>query len=209
MTKIKMTLHRALAELKLIDSKIDKAITSVEPSGIMQKDKLVNGFYEKDSFEKEAKSKLQSVADLIDRKFIIKSAVVKANSTTFVEIAGKKMSISDAINFKGIVEFKKTLIGQLKARHAQAKTKVEQKNKVVDDNALKLAEAALQKDNVKINEGDAVAITEPYIEKNRFLLVDPLDVEQKVELLENEVNQFETEIDAVLSEINALTVIEI
>ena len=60
MEKSKMTIHRALAELKLIDSRIEKAINIVEPTGLMQLGKLVNGFYSKDEFEKEVKSKYQS-----------------------------------------------------------------------------------------------------------------------------------------------------
>lgn len=209
MTKQKMTIHRALAELKLIDSRIEKGINNVEPTGLMQEGKLVNGFYPKDDFEKEAQAKLQSVTDLIDRKNDIKSAITKANGTTIVEIAGKKMTISDAINYKTVIGFKKALIKQLVNKHNQAKAKVEQNNKQVDDNALRLAEAALQKDNVKINDGDAVAITEPYIKKNKFTLVDPLKVEELEEKLQTEVNEFEAEVDAVLSEINALTIIEV
>ena len=56
-----MTIHRALAELKLIDSRIDKSIDSINPSGVMQKDKLVNNFYKKDKFESDAKAKYQSI----------------------------------------------------------------------------------------------------------------------------------------------------
>lgn len=205
----KMTIHRALAELKLIDSRIEKGINSVEPTGLMQDGKLVNGFYKKDEFEKEANAKLQSVTDLIDRKNAIKSAITKANGTTMVEIAGKQMTISDAINYKTVIGFKKLLIKQLVNKHNQAKAQVEKNNKQVDDNALRLAEAALQKDNVKINDGDAVAITEPYLKKNRFSLVDPLGIEKLSVKLQEEVDEFEAEVDAVLSEINALTQIEI
>lgn len=85
-----MTIHRALAELKLIDSKIEKAISIIEPTGVMQTNKLVNNFYKKEDFEKEAKAKYQSVIDLIERKNKIKSAIVIANGITEVEILGKK-----------------------------------------------------------------------------------------------------------------------
>ncbi len=205
----KMTIHRALSELKLIDARIEKAIAAIEPTGITQKDKLVNQFYKKEDFEKEAKAKFQSVNDLIERKNKIKSAIVKANGITQVEINGEKMTIADAINFKQIIGFKKNLITTLEQKHQKAKATAEQKNKEVEDNALRLAEAALQKDNVKINDGDAVAITEPYLTRNLFHLVDPLKVEELVEKLQTEVNDFESEVDAVLSEINAVTVIEI
>lgn len=205
----KMTIHRALSELKLINARIEKAISAIEPTGVTQKDKLVNQFYKKEDFEKEAKAKFKSVNDLIERKNKIKSAIVNANGVTQVEINGEKMTIADAINFKQVIDFKKKLIATLEQKHRNAKATAEQNNKQVEDNALRLAEAALQKDNVKINDGDAVAITEPYLTKNQFHLVDPLKVDELAEKLQKAVNDFESEVDAVLSEINAVTVIEI
>ena len=207
--KQKMTIHRALAELKLIDAKVTKAIETLTPSGIVQGEQLVNGVYDRKEFEKDAKAKLQSATDLIKRKNDIKSAITKANAETIVTIADKSMTISDAINFKTVIELKKELISGLVTKHNQTKKNLETNNTTIDANALRLAEAALQKDNVKINDGDAVAITEPYLKKNKFHLVDPLGVEKLSEKLQEEIDNFEVEVDAVLSEINALTVIEI
>lgn len=205
----KLTIHRGLAELKLLDARIKKGIEQISPSGIMQEGKLVNGYYPKEKFEKAALSKFQSIQDLIERKNLIKSAIIKANIETEVEIAGKKYSIADAINFKATILLRKSLIQALDSKHKQAKAKAEEQNKRVDDNALKLAEAALQKDHVKINDGDAIAITEPYIKRNKYHLIDPLNTEELTAKLQDEVDEFETEVDAVLSEINALTYIDV
>lgn len=207
--KTKMTIHRGLAELKLLDARIEKNINLLLPSEIMQEGKLVNDYYKKEEFEKNAKAKFQSIQDLIKRKNLIKSAIVKVNTITEVQIGEKKYTIADAINFKAIIKAKKILVEELTTKHRQAKAKAEEKNKKVDDNALRLAEAALQKDNVKINDGDAIAITEPYVKKNKFHLIDPLSVEELVAKLQEEIDEFETEVDAVLSEINAVTYIEI
>jgi hypothetical protein len=46
-----------------------------------------------------------------------------------------------------------------------------------------------------------------YIENNTFDLVDPIGVSGKIQELENEINEFEAEIDAVLSTSNAMTMI--
>jgi len=205
----KMTIHRALAELKLIDARIEKAIEAMEPTGLTQSGRLVNQVYKREEFEESARAKFQSVNDLIERKTKIKSAIVRANGVTLVTINEKNMTIADAINFKYVVEYKKKLINTLEKRHRSMVAKMEMTNKQVEDNALKLAEAALQKDNVKISDGDAVAITGPYIEKNQFHLIDPLKVEELVGKLRDEVNAFESEVDAVLSEINAVTIIEV
>lgn len=212
MEKQKMTIHRALAELKLIDSRIDKAINVVEPTGLMQKDKLVNGFYVKDDFEKDVKAKYQSVTDLIDRKNKIKSAIVKANGSTDVTIGGKTMTIADAINFKTVIAVKKNLIDTLKKKHNSVKAKFNSENEKINNVALENAKIMIGKqgdDRVKPNDEDVKNIVEPFVKRNEFHLIDPLKVEELTEKLQNEVDEFEVEVDAVLSEINSLTEIEI
>lgn len=207
-----MTIHRALAELKLIDSKIEKAISVIEPTGVMQTNKPVNGFYQKEDFETQAKAKFQSVVDLIERKNRIKSAIVTANGITQVEIAGVKMTIADAINFKAVVIFKKTLIATLLKKHNVVKSKFIIENEKINDIALENAKIMIGKqgDNtVKPTDQDVKAIIEPFIKRNEFQMVDPLNVEELTQKLQNEVDNFEMEVDAVLSEINAITIIEL
>jgi len=212
METTKMTIHRALSELKLIDARIEKAINVIEPTGLMQVNKPVNGFYSKEDFEAEAKAKYQSVTDLIDRKNAIKSAIVKANGTTTVKIGEKTMTISDAINFKVVIVVKTNLINTLTKKHNAVKAKFTKDNEKINNVALENAKIMIGKqgdDRVKPNDEDVKNIIEPFIKRNEFHLVDPLKVEELIENLQNEVNEFEAEVDAVLSEINAITVIEI
>ena len=206
-----MTIHRALAELKLIDSKIEKAISVIEPTGIMQVNKLVNNFYKKEDFENDAKSKFQSVIDLIERKNKIKSAIVTANGVTEVNISGIKMTIADAINFKSIIVFKKNLIETLIKKHNAIKSKFIIENEKIEKIALENAKIMIGKEGdnkVKPTDEDVKNIIEPFIKRNEFHLVDPLKVEQLTEKLQKEVSDFEVEVDAVLSEVNAITIIE-
>lgn len=205
----KLTLHRALTELKTIDDRIEKAIDSIEPIGSKQNDKLVNGFYKQEDFEEKAKSTYQSIIDLIERKNKLKCAIVDANAVTKVKVAGKEMTIADAINFKLLIDYEKDLLEQLKVQNQEVKSGIEKKNAQVEQNALQLAQSALQKDNVKISDNDAIAITEPYIKKNSYELVDPLKIETKIQELEEEITNFESDVDSTLSEVNAVTVIEI
>lgn len=204
----KVTIHRALSELKLIGAKIQKGIDELNPSGVVQKDKLVNGVYLKEEFEKNAKTKFQSITDLIDRRNRIKSAIVKANGVTQVQVAGENMTIADAINLKTVVQFKKSLIETLKKRHNQAKANLEKNNAQVEANALQLAQVALQKEGVKIGDDDAQKVIKPFLDANLFSLVDPIGVEKTVEDMEKKLGDFEADVDAVLSEVNAVTLIE-
>lgn len=205
----KMTIHRGLAELKIIDDRIQKAIAAVDPVGFLKTGGKVNGVYSKEDFETHAKAKNQSAIDLINRKAAIKSAIVQANATTMVEIGGKQMTIADAINFRSVIEHKQILLQTLKQKRSGMVTHVETTNAAVDNNALQLAKTALAKDNVKIEENDAQAIIGPYTKANRIELVDPLKVDELIETLDNEILDFKAEIDATLSEVNATTMIEI
>lgn len=204
----KVTIHRALSELKLIGAKIQKGIDELNPSGIVQKDKLVNGVYPKDEFERKAKESFQSVTDLIDRRNRIKSAIVRANGVTVVKIASEEMTIADAINLKAVIGLKKSIIETLKKRHNAAKANLEKNNTQVDANALQLAQVALGKQGIKIGDNDAQAVIDPFLKANKFELVDPIGVENKVSEMEKKIGDFEAEVDAVLSEINAVTFIE-
>lgn len=205
----KMTIHRGLSELKLIDSKIEKQINEILPTGTFQKGKLVEGFMEKDVFEKNAKSRFDSVNDLISRKSKIKSAIVEANGKTSVTVGGKEMTIADAINFKNIIKFKKKLIEVLKAKHRTAVGVLNKNNELVNQNVQRILEATFGKENVKVGDKDVDAVRTPYLEANEFHLFDPIKVDETVEKLEKEVAEFEADCDATLSEINAVTFIEI
>ena len=212
MEKTKMTIHRALSELKLIDARIEKAINLVEPTGLMQLEKPVNGFYTKDEFEENVKAKFQSVTDLIERKNAIKSAIVKANGITMVEVTEKKMTIADAINFKTVIVVKKDLINRLASKHKTVIAKFIKENEKVNNIALENAKIMIGKqgdDRVKPTDEDVKNIIEPFVKRNELHLVDPLKVDELTEKLQIEVDEFETEVDAILSEINAITVIEI
>lgn len=205
----KMTIHRALAELKTLDKRIDSKTESLKPVGFNVDGGKVNKRYELSEFAKQVSSDLQSINDLILRKVRLKSAIVKANSETLVNIAGKEMTISDAISYKQVLNMKKLLKNSLEVELLKTLTIIEKANATVESNALKIAENALQKDNVKITDKDVLNVTEPYLKKNLCELVDPLKIEVKIKELQEDIDSFELEVDATLSEINATTYIEI
>ena len=125
------------------------------------------------------------------------------------KISEKEMTIADAINFKSVVKFKKKLIETLKTRQQQAVAQLNQQNTVVEQNVQRILEATFGKENVKAGKDDVESVRKPYMDANEFHLFDPLKVAEKVESMEKEVADFEMEVDAVLSEINAVTFIEV
>lgn len=205
----RMTIHRALSELKLIDSKIDKQTGEMIPTAYAQKNKLIMGYMTEEEFQKESGSRFNSILDLIDRKLKIKSAIVKANGSTTVKIAEKEMTIADAINFKAVVTKKIALVKRLKDMHTRAVGDLNKNNEIAEGNVQRLLEATFGKESVKVDKEDVEAVRKPYMEANVFHLFDPLKVNETIQAMEKEISDFQSEVDATLSEINAITFIEI
>lgn len=203
----KLTLHRALAELKMLDKKISRKTLNLVTVGSKkgQEDKV--GTQTLEEFNRSAVADLQSVQALIERKNTIKSAIVVANSNTKVKIGETEMSISDAITMKATISLKENLVSKLKKELKGQLAVVERHNAQVDANALQLVKAALDGES-ETNSEAALAISKPYKESNSFSLVDPVGIEEIIKVLEDEVEVFKMEVDAVLSEANATTVIE-
>ena len=210
MTKEKqtMTIHRALAELKLLDAKIEKQTREFEPCGVHIKGKTVN-FLTEEEFKTNATSTYDSILDLIKRKQAIKTAIVNANAVTKVKVGKEEMTIAEAINYKVIISHKADLVAGLNARYNEQRSIANQRNTLMEVNLQKLLEMMLGKDNIKAGNEDVEAVAKPYKERNETLLFDPLNALNKVKELQEEIDTFNTEVDADLSEVNAITTIEI
>lgn len=204
-----MTIHRALSELKLIDAKIEKEISTVEPLEIYQKDKKINGHLTLDEFTKKAQSSYDSCSDLIKRKTEIKSAIVKSNSSTVIKVAGKEMTIADAITEKKILEQKRKFLDRLKDRKRVTTGVLNKNNEQVKANCNVIIQHTVGKEAVTTKTSEVESLQKMFMETNEFMLHDPLKIDEKIENLEKQIETFETEIDAVLSESNAITIIEI
>jgi NADPH:quinone reductase-like Zn-dependent oxidoreductase len=209
MEKQKMTIHRGLSELKLIDSKITSEIDIIRPLGVYQKGKLISGYLKEEDFSKQAQSSYDSINDLIKRKTLIKSAIVTANGVTKVSISGKEMTIADAINFKSVITFKKQLLNQLTSIHSASTGALNKNNEVVTANLNEILKHTFGKDNVKVSKEDVENVSKPFLDANEFHLFDPIKTSEKIRELETEISTFEMEVDACLSEINAVTFIEV
>jgi len=206
---MKISLHRALSQLKLIDAKVEKLLKELNPNGIKQKGKLVNGHITEEDFAQKAQAKFQAIQDLLERKVKLKSAIVAANAKTKVMVGTKKMTIADAITYKNAITLKSQFLATLKSRYSQALGKLENKNAMVEQNLQKVLEATFGKDNVKISKDDVESVRKPFLESNEWTLVDPLKIDDKIEKLDEEINEFLSEVDAVLSEANAITLIDV
>lgn len=211
MTTETMTIHKALAELKLLDSRINKEIRSgAYVTGKKHSDKLITGV-PVDEVIRNIQAHYAKVTDLIKRRKALKRAVVLSNAKTEVEIAGVKYTVAEAIEMKNNgIELDKSLMNTMNNRYAD-----------ISLNAVALNGDALerradqyitslygQKDGKNIS-AEVEETRKKFVESNRFEVIDPLKVQDVVSNMEDYINSFMAEVDSALSVSNALTEITI
>lgn len=214
MTNEKMTIHKALSELKTIDDRIVKAIRSnTYVLAVKHSAEKINGIKVND-YKDNMKSGYQKVTDLIARRDAMKRAVVLSNATTKVQIGGKSYTVAEAIEMKNHgMEFKKALLQNLYAAYGSAQNEFNKNNgdaleKKAEQYILAVIAAQPKDAKMSVDSEAMKAMRQTYIDNNKYDMVDPLDVAKLIEAIDTEINEFNTEIDAALSVSNALTVIE-
>lgn len=206
----KISITEALNELKLYDSKITKAITNATFCGAAKKSADKVGVVKKDDFVERAKASYQSATDLISNRNTLKSAIVRSNAITGVEIDGVPMTVAEAIERKNSIEYDETLLNEMKRQYANATATVDKENKKVDNKVDELLTTLIGKDSdKKLSKEDQEAVEKPYREKNEFEFVDPLDLYEKIQALEANIDGFKSNVDTVLVLSNATTFIEV
>lgn len=214
MTNEKMTVHKALAELKTMDDRIMKSIRdNTYVLAVKHSAEKINGMTVKNFMDK-MRSGYQKSTDLIARRDAMKRAVVLSNATTKVKVGDNEYTVAEAIEMKNHgMEFRSALLRQINSAYVTAQSEL---NRNSGETLEKKAEkyvldviAAQPKDSKMSVDSEAMkALRKTYIENNTYDLIDPLDVAKIMETLDAEINEFNAEVDAALSVSNALTVIE-
>lgn len=127
----KYSIHRALAELKLLDKRITKTINNLKVVTYKKGNKLECNIAEEE-FKAVVEADMQSVKDLITRRKEIKEKIVKSNAETLVTIAGKEMTVAAAIERKESIKYEKRLAEELKNQLNNLKAIINNRNEQVE-----------------------------------------------------------------------------
>lgn len=210
----KMTVHKALAELKTMDDRIAKAIRdNIYVLAVKHSAEKINGMTVA-NFKDKMKSGYQKVTDLIARRDAMKRAVVLSNATTKVKIGDKELSVAEAIEAKNHgMEFKSMLLRQMNSAYVSAQNDLnrnggEALEKKAEQYVLAVIAAQPKDSKMSVDSEAMKALRKTYIENNTYDLIDPMDIASVIADLDAEINEFNAEVDAALSVSNALTVIE-
>ena len=214
MTTETMTIHKALAELKTIDDRIDKAIRNTTyVLAVKHSAEKINGKTVA-NFKEDMRSGYQKVTDLIARRDAMKRAVVLSNATTKIKIGENAYTVAEAIEMKNHgMEFRSALLYQMGSAYTAAQNELnrnggEALEKKAEQYVLAVIAAQPKDSKMSVDSEAMKALRKQYIENNTYDLVDPMDIAKIIEALDAEINEFNAEVDAALSVSNALTVIE-
>ncbi len=207
------TLTRILSMLKMLDKQISDKTRGTTFVDLKQKKANTTLFLKKPEnvAASQIKADYESLNKLISNRTALKSALVKANAETRVSINGKSYSIAEAIEEKTTIANLKNLLNflqQQKLMLVQQQTTIDEKTEATI-NALLTTNLSSAKNTEKYTAETIAAIATPLREENKVIVIDPIGIDKEIETLSARIDGFTSEVDFVLSEINAKTSVEV
>jgi hypothetical protein len=203
-SKQSMSITQGLAELKLLDKRINTHLKHLKWADVSTESNRVDV----EKLKQRATAEYQSYMDLVKRRDSIKRAIVLANASTQVKIGSWEGTIAEAIEHKRSIEYQQNLLGTMKAQLQETRKSFDTMKSQMDSRLERLLQSELGKD-VKTNPDTLSALTNTFRANNKVEMVDPLDLATKIASLEEEIDTFETNVDWVLSEANGKTMVEV
>jgi uncharacterized small protein (DUF1192 family) len=198
------TITKSLSLLKTLKARYDKEIGNLECIAVKHGTKLRRPYssYKPEDFKKNSLSQIQSVEALEKRIIEIKTKIDQANATTKVKIGGREMTIQEALVEKSFIGLKKMRLQEYKRQLMFAREEFDQAieenkkrvEKIVQDKADKAAEEEVVK---------SVELAYP------VEMIDASSLSERIKSLESEIEEFESNVDYALSEVNSITHIEV
>lgn len=213
MQKYTMTVHEGLAELKILAARIEKELsTSVYVNANKHANTKIDGVSVQE-YTKSMKSAMQKVEDLIKRRNAIKRAITKSNAVTEVTLTkenGDKitMTVAELIEYRNVgLTFVEKMLNTLSQQYKTTTSFIKRQNDSLSDNADRYV-TGLFGNKEGISEDVITSTRNSYIEANTIDLLDPNKVQNKLNDLREELDFYNTKVDAALSTSNAITIIE-
>ncbi len=210
MNNEKMTIHKALSELKTLDARIEKAIRGTTfVFANKHSNSTISGIKVSDVCE-EIKSSYQSINDLMARRSAIKKAVMLSNAVTKVTIGGVEYTVAEAIEIKNnAIPMMKNLLAKMHLDSSNAQTEARRGNgDVLESRADAYIKTLYENADMKNASDQIKKVREDFIASQTIEIVDPIGVTDEMKKLEDQINSFVVDVDSSLSVSNALTTIE-
>ena len=208
-----MSITRALTRAKTIEKQLTRLVESQYVVTLMKRevDDATDVF--KDNL-KMTQANFDQFNDLFAELNNIKAAVRKSNEVTKVVIGGEELTVANALVYKNTIVYRNNFLDRITRENRNAESRVEQ-SKISADTKF----ASVRENLIKNSQGQDVS--EDYLktvltEEERRLkkaIVEVKvsgikDVNEYIEAERKRIDTFIEEVDYVLSESNATTIIE-
>lgn len=204
----RLSLHRALSELKMLNGRIEAATKNVVLILANRKSNEKIDGMPIEEFKKEMQGSYDKVTSLIAYRNRLKALVVASNAQTSVQIGTVTMTVAEAIERKQSIHFEKEVVEKLHIQYQRAITQVTLANEALPEK-LETYLVNILGNKDKQSPDEVQLHTETFMKRNEYELIDPMNVKKMIDTLTAQIEEFESEVDAVLSESNATTFIEL
>ena len=207
--KEKLTVHKALSELKILNNRIQREIDDIQFVLVNKRsNQKINGAPVKEYME-QTKEKYQSVTTLINRRNAIKRAVTRSNAVTTVDINGTEYTVAEAIDMKAVgVNHLRQLLQRMEYQFKQAQNQAERENGDRLDNRVdEYMRSLYQNTDLKNMTDELKKVRENFITAQTVEILDPVKVTDEITKLRDKIDAFMSEVDSALSVSNALTTV--
>jgi hypothetical protein len=212
-----ISIQRALIMLKTLSSRIEEEINKSTFCEIKKKNsKTINSKYNVEEFSKSAQSSRDKIFQMIEQYREIKFKIALSNAGVTQEMIPnlvtvpfmkKECTLIEIIENKSLIPLLEKLYSTISNSYSNIFNKVEQRNQTAEITADKYVIDLFGSKDATNQQVDETKAT--YIANNTYELVDPLNVQEILTALKEEINCYKQDCDIILSEQNAIRKIDI
>lgn len=212
MTTEKMTLTQALATLKVIDKRTQFEIDHGLYCGTKKHaDTVFNGMPVEDA-KKAMLATYDKVTSLINRRHAIKKALTQANAETKITVAGKTMTIAEAIYLKSAIRINKEFLKAMVTSYNLSVAAAHNNNDIALSNACDKYIQSLFGNTTDTTNNSSAVIAEArakFIESQTSEVFSGFPIADVIEQMKDSIDAFEADVDAAITVANSTTTITI
>lgn len=213
----KMIVTQALDERDLLKKKIRDAIAKCDFVAVQKPgdDVIAQDKQKVADYEAEVKASFQSIRDMMDRYTRLDAAILLANATTKIEVAGKTMTRAAAINLRKMMkgqgladtDFTDVMIRKMTTDLERARLKIARSQEVADRQREVMSNSLVSSDKKVLSEDNLKSIT-AYCDNLVLKLVDPIDIEKTIADMQEKWDNLTTNLESAIRISNATTYVE-
>lgn len=208
-----LSITRALATIKSLNVRIKnltaKQVLTLPTAGTGTELGVINNpDVTADRAKEMITANWQALQDTIAARDAIRAAVIQANATTTVKLGGKEYTIVQLLDAKAALGDKKELVRVLKKNQSNTNSVFKQQDEIYQQRLGQVRSEALSSGK-KQDDESLRTYTAPIELRMKPGIIDPLEAANVIDKLEEEISDFELNVDYALSEINAITKITV